>query len=241
MKKKSNKPSLLPVIALAVVILAVVIYYGVKFASPSMLKAYIATGTGNCQTSPIFCMQPGNEIIEARGNKEYLEQLTVFKFDDIQVRMPKDFVVVHERVQKVYYKKIKHKKCGSSAFLLNQPPDYFIHLFPQAASRGVKTDYEFLDRTMCANLNNIKDSTDAFFVIVKGIFIPDVGNQKTVTMIRFKLGAWKGFMNYNLTPAGNYFDCNIITDKNAFLKVYIKDVGKELDLDKVFAILSSLK
>lgn len=237
--KKNKNPGFLPIILIIIVVFGVIVYYGIKFATPSVLKAYIAAGTGSCQTAPIFCMHPEQEVVVARIDKEFLEQLALFKFDDIEICMPKDFTVTHERSERVYYKKWKQRSSGSSAFLLNQPPDYFVHLFPQLRGSGVKNDYDFLDRTMSASLENIKNSTDAFFVIVKGIFIPDIGDQRTLKMIRFKMGDRRGFINYNLSPGLNYFDCNIITNQGAFLKVYIKDTKGRLDLEKVFTILSS--
>jgi hypothetical protein len=174
-------------------------------------------------------------------DKEYLEELATFRFKNLEIRMPKDFVVVHEREQKVFYKKWKKRTKDSTAFILNQPPNYFIQLFPQVTARGVKNDYEFLDKTMSANLNSIKNTTDAFFVIVKGIFIPDIGDQRTAVMARFTLGKWKGFINYNLTSKLNYFDVSVIAENGRFYKVYIKDTRNKLNTDKVFAIISTIK
>ncbi|MFA5362659.1 MAG: hypothetical protein WC335_05365 [Candidatus Omnitrophota bacterium] len=239
--KKKKKLTYLPVILIAGILIGAAVYSAIKAASPSMLKAYIAAGTGSCQTSPIFCMAPDREITAGPIDKEYLDELALFRFKNLEIRMPKEFTVVHEREQKVFYKKWKRKTKGSTAFILSQKPDYFINLFPQAAERGVKNDYEFLERTMSANLNAIKNTTDAFFVIVKGIFIPNIGDQKTAVMARFTMGKWKGFINYNLTPEMNYFDCSIITEQNKFYKIYIKDAGSKLDTHKVFAIISTIK
>ncbi|MDD2703344.1 MAG: hypothetical protein PHC33_05010 [Candidatus Omnitrophica bacterium] len=239
-KKKKRLPYL-PVILIAGILIGTAGYSAVRFSSPSMLKAYIAAGTGSCQTSPIFCMAPDREITIAHIDKEYLAELALFRFKGLEICMPKDFTVVHEREHKVFYKKWKRKTKSSTAFILIQSPDYFINLFPQVGERGIKNDYEFLERTMSANLNAIKNATDAFFVIVKGIFIPDIGNQKTAIMARFAMGKWKGFINYNLTPGLNYFDCSIITEQGRFYKVYIKDMGAKLNTDKVFSIISTIK
>jgi len=42
-----------------------------------------------------------------------------------------------------------------------------------------------------------------------------------------------------LAKADNYFDCNIINNAGDFFKIYIKDKGASLDLDKVVAIIST--
>jgi hypothetical protein len=239
--KKKKKLTYLPVILIAGILIGTAVYYAARAAFPSILKAYIAAGTGSCQTSPIFCMAPDREVSITHIDKEYLEELALFRFKNLEIRMPKEFTVVHEREQKVFYKKWKRRTKNSTAFILNQPPNYFINLFPQIAERGIKSDYEFLERTMFANLNAIKNTTDAFFVILKGIFIPNIGDQKTAVMARFTMGKWKGFINYNMTPGLNYFDCSIITEEGRFYKIYIKDMGAKLDTDKVFAVISTIK
>lgn len=86
-------------------------------------------------------------------------------------------------------------------------------------------------------------------------------------MTQFRLNGKRGFINYNLgdqsgiasspQPAAsvakqsprndgqglyapvNYFDCNIIDDQGGFFKIYIKDDGARLDLNRVLAIIST--
>jgi len=94
---------------------------------------------------------------------------------------------------------------------------------------------------MYANLNKVENVTDGFFVVMKSIFIPDVGNQETARMIRFKHGGKTGYINYTLGSNDNYFDCNVLDEKGNFFKVYIKDIRGRLDLNDVYLIIDSLK
>ena len=91
-----------------------------------------------------------------------------------------------------------------------------------------------------ANESGINSVNDAFFVILKSIFTPDLGDQKTVKMIQFKSDARNYFLNYNLTGPAYFFDCTILTEEGDFFKVYIKDNFKTLDLNKVFSIISTI-
>ena len=75
---------------------------------------------------------------------------------------------------------------------------------------------------------------------MKSVFTPDIGDQKNVKIVKFKTADNKGFITYNFTASENYFDCDVIKDDDAFLKVYIKDKDRKLDLDKVIAIISTL-
>jgi len=76
---------------------------------------------------------------------------------------------------------------------------------------------------------------------MKSLFTPDLGDEKNVKMVKFAIGNKKGFISYNLAPAGNYFDCNIINNRGDFFKVYIKDRAAVLDLKNVLAIISTLE
>ena len=76
---------------------------------------------------------------------------------------------------------------------------------------------------------------------MKSIFTPDVGNQSTAKMIKFQLNNLKGFINYSMAKPSNYFDCNVSDAAGNFFKLYIKDIGARLDLNNVFAIISTLK
>ncbi|HTZ11758.1 MAG TPA: hypothetical protein VMD04_05250, partial [Candidatus Margulisiibacteriota bacterium] len=65
--------------------------------------------------------------------------------------------------------------------------------------------------------------------------------QATVKMYRFAGPGMRGFINYNLTPKGNYFDCNTFNQRGGYFKVYIRDMGGKLGLKDVFAIISSVR
>ena len=93
---------------------------------------------------------------------------------------------------------------------------------------------------MHARISETKNITDSFFVIMKSIFIPDLGEQGKVKMAQFALEDKKGFINYNLGRTESYFDCNVIDKEGNFFKVYIKDKGSTLDLEKLMAIISSV-
>jgi hypothetical protein len=76
---------------------------------------------------------------------------------------------------------------------------------------------------------------------MKGIFIPDIGNQHAARMCEFALGDKRGFLNYNLSGPGHYFDCDITDKEGNFFKVYIKDPQAALGLAEVFTIISSVE
>jgi hypothetical protein len=123
-------------------------------------------------------------------------------------------------------------------YVLYEPPDFFIDLFPQLKKQGISDNYGFIKRIMFAKSKEVKNLTDTFFMIMKGIFTPDLGDQKNVRMVEFKLADKKGFINYNLGKPDNYFDCNVISNAGDFFKIYIKDKGATLDLNQVLAIIS---
>lgn len=213
----------------------------IKFGLPALLKAYIEAGIGNCKKIPILCMQPTEEIINPELDKEYQKELLTYNFPKMAISMQKGFNVTQEMIKKVYYKKNKRLYKGSIIYVLYQEPNFFINLFPPLKKDGVTDNHEFLKRTMYANVNNIKNINSAFFVIMKGIFTPDLGDQRNVRMARFKVNGKRGFINYNLTESVNYFDCNIIEEDGSFFKAYIKDKGAKLDLAKVLAIIAKIK
>jgi hypothetical protein len=125
-------------------------------------------------------------------------------------------------------------------YLLRQKPDFFVQLFPRFTRGQIENDYDFVRRTMSARVDSIKDVTDTFFVIMKTIFTPYLGDQANLVMLEFTSGNRRGFINYNLGKRDNYFDCNIIDDQEGFFKVYIRDEGARLNLKKVFTIISTL-
>lgn len=225
---------------LITVLLLLGILFVAKFGGPSLLKMYIENGVGSCEKIPILCMQPEKEIIGLGVNKEYLAELTPYKSPKMSLAMPKGFSIVQETIKKVYYKKGKHKYAGSVIYLLYTEPKFFINLYPQLTKQGITDNYEFIKRTMFTRLTDIKNLTDTFFVIMKGIFIPDLGELKNVKMAQFVMSDKRSFINYNLAYPDNYFDCNIIDKDGNFFKIYIKDKGARLNLDKALTIISTV-
>jgi hypothetical protein len=232
-KKISRYVSLTIIFSLAILFVA-------KFAGQSILRLYIEVGIGTCQQIPVLCMAPTQGIINPYLNKEYIAGLLPYRFPKIEISLPRGFTVVQETIKKVYYKKWKRRHAGAVIYFLHEEPDFFINLFPQLKKQGIVNDYEFIRHTMHAKISEVKDLNDAFFVIMKGIFTPDLGEQKNVKMAYVTIVDKRGFINYNLAKPDNYFDCNIINSKGDFFKIYIKDKGARLDLDKVFAIISTV-
>jgi hypothetical protein len=223
----------------AIFLLAVA--FAVKFAGPATLRLYIESGIGDCRKIPILCMGPQEEIIRPAPNKEYIAELLPYKFPKISILIPKGFTVVQETIKKVYYKKHKRKQAGDVIYLLYEEPGFFLKLFPRLKIQGIPNDYEFIKHTMQARIKEIQNLDDAFFVIMKGIFTPDLGEQSQVKMAQFAMPGKKGFINYNLNKSGHYFDCNVINRQGDFFKVYIRDKGARLSLDKVLAIISTVE
>ena len=234
MKKKKNWGKY---IATAIFLILAVLFIA-KFGGPSILRLYVETGIGTCHKIPILCMVPEEEINNPLINKDYILGLLTYRFPKMTISVPKGFTVSQERIKKVYYKK-KHKGNAAIIYLLYEEPNFFVNLFPQLKKQGIGGDYEFIRRTMSAKLTDIKNITDTFFVIMKSIFTPDVGNQSNLKMAQFTMPGKKGFINYNISKTDNYFDCNVIDDEGDFFKIYIKDKGATLDLSKVLAIIST--
>jgi hypothetical protein len=221
-----------------IIILLFAILFMAKFGGPSILKLYIETGVGTCQKIPILCMAPEDGIIELDSNKEYFAELLPYKFPKIEIAVPRGFDIVQETIKKVYYKRKMRQHNTPTIYVLYEPPDFFIDLFPQLKKQGISDNYGFIKRIMFAKSKEVKNLTDTFFMIMKGIFTPDLGDQKNVRMVEFKLADKKGFINYNLGKPDNYFDCNVISNAGDFFKIYIKDKGATLDLNQVLAIIS---
>jgi len=240
-KIKKTRATIVRVFAV-VVLIAFAVLFAVRFGGPVFLKLYIESGIGNCKKIPILCYVPdAKEIVNPEIDKEYLAKSVIFKLPGVEITLPKEYMVVKEKVNKVYYKKMKHKCSGAIAYILYERPDFFVNLFPQARQEGIKNDYEFLSRTMSATIPSIKNITDTFFVIIKSFFIPDLGDQNTVKMIKFTMPDRKGFINYNISGPDNFFDCNMVLNSGDFFKVYIKDKGAKLTLENVFSSISTLK
>lgn len=235
-----RKAPLLTFLPLALVLLAAVLFI-IKFAGPSILKLYIQAGIGDCKKIPLLCMVPQERLDKIAIDKEAIGEFTPHDFSKMSVAVPQGFAVVQETVTKVYYKRRWPKQIGPVIYFLCQEPNFFTDLYPQMKARGIKNDYEFIKRVMFTRFSDIKVIDDAFFVVLKGIFLPDLGNQATVKMAEFSLQDKKGFISYNLTKQGNFFACDLVADNGYYFKMYIKDKESKLSLEKVFSIISTLK
>lgn len=212
----------------------------IKFSGVTLLRIYIEAGIGNCKKIPVLCITPQEEIINPAINSEYLAGLLPYKLAEIQIRIPKEFKVIKQKIVKEYYKKKRYKYNAATIYLLYKKPNFFINLFPQVQTQGIYNDYEFISRVMYASPADIDNLLDAFFVVMKGIFIPDLGEQNNVKMVKFRSLAQKGFIGYNIGEKENYFNCDIIAE-DGFYKLYIKDKAKLLDLEKALSIISSIE
>jgi len=159
----------------------------------------------------------------------------------MQIRAPKRFTLIKERIYKAYYRKKQFIAPGANIYLLYEKPNFFINLFPWVRAHGVSNDYDFLAHTMNATLNNVRGLHDAFFLVMKSIFTPGMGDQLQLEIVSFQDASRKGFITFNTTPQINYFDCNVIDSKGNFFKICIQDQGATLDLRNVLAIIASVK
>ncbi|MCX5696052.1 MAG: hypothetical protein NTW18_05315 [Candidatus Omnitrophica bacterium] len=222
------------------IVLGLACAFVIKFAAPQILRAYIQIGIGDCSKIPILCLAPQEPLVLLAIDKNYAQELIPLEFPKTRISAPKGFKVVQELVKKPYYKKKRPRNAESVIYILHQPAGFFINLFPQVKQVGIKDNYEFMYSLMSARQAEINNLKDAFFVILKSIFTPDLGDQRTAKMIRFKSEERNYFINYNLSGPVNFFDCSIITKSGDFFKVYIKDTGKVLDLNKAFTIASGI-
>jgi hypothetical protein len=217
------------------------IIFVVIFGGPNILRSYIENGIGGCKKIPILCKYPTQEIPKLAIEKEYIDTFIPYKFSKLSVSAPRGFAVIQELEKKPYYKKRLNRRRESAIHLFRQNPGYFLKLFPQVKAKDIKDNYDFIKRLTFADINQVKNLTDAFFVILKSIFTPDIGNQNKVVMASFNIPGKKGFISYNLFDKGYYFDCNVISDSGDFFKVYIKDMKASLEIKDVLAIISTLK
>lgn len=211
------------------------------FAGPLILRRYIETGIGTSKQIPILCKSPSAEILHRQVNKEYRSQLLPYQLPGMLGYFPKGFNITLEVYKRDFYKKHKTLAQASAIYLLREDKDFFLNLFPILKKQGIADDYDFINHTLCARLNTIISLQDAFFVIMKSIFIPDLGDQAKVTLSRFAVENMSGFISYNTTGDVNYFDAIFFNRAGTFFRVYIKDKEKELDLDKAFTIISTLR
>lgn len=218
------------------------VLYVIRFGGPAILRMYIEAGLGNCQKTPILCVKPQREVINPVINEKYLFGLPYSELDGIQICTPEEFKLIKQKIKKVYHYVEKMPRfADSTIYLLYEPPNFFVNLFHQSKKYGINTDYDFIGRVMNVNLNEINNIPGAFFAIMKGIFTPNLGDQKNVKIVKITSREFKGFISYNFGITENYFDCNIFDNKNNYFKVYIKDLEKMLDMNKVLAIISSIK
>jgi hypothetical protein len=224
-----------------VIISTLAIAFVVIFAGPNILKSYIETGIGSCVKIPILCKTPTQEIINPEIDKAYLSTLIPYKFSKLTLSAPKGFAVIQELEKRPYYKKRLGRHKESIIYTFHQDPGYFIKLFPQVKSASLTNNYDFIKRLAFAQIEGIKNINDAFFVILKSIFTPDLGDQNKVISASFVMPDRKGFINYNLFDKEYYFECNVISKEGDFFKVYIKDTGATLELKEIFAIISTLE
>ncbi|MFA5349705.1 MAG: hypothetical protein WC357_00050 [Candidatus Omnitrophota bacterium] len=220
--------------------LIICLLFVIKFAGPNILRQYIAYGIGDCKTIPILCIQPDEKTLTPEADKEYIDTLVPQSFPKMSISVPKGFNLVQELVKRRYYKK-RRPENNAVIYLLRQEPKAFIRLYPDVQKQGIYNNYGFIRRLMYANLSKINNITDAFFIIMKSVFTPDIGPQNIAKMIKFEMGEKRGFINYTMAKPNNYFDCNVFDAQGNFFKVYIKDIGARLDLNNVFAIISTLK
>jgi hypothetical protein len=237
---KKTKRKLIVKYAVNTVVLIFCLAFVVRFAGKRILQQYISYGIGNCRTIPILCMQPEEKALTPEVDKEYLDTLVPQRFPKLSVSVPKGFNVVQELITRKYYKRRKTEN-NAVIYLLRQQPEAFVKLYPDVRKFGINNNYEFIRRIMYANLKKMNGVEDAFFIIMKSIITPDIGPQNVCKMIAFELGEKKGFVNYTMSRTNNYFDCSVFDPQGNFFKIYIRDPGSRLDLNKVFTIISSLK
>jgi len=226
---------------LAAIFLVLAVVYIIKNASSPFLKLYVRQGMGDCRTNPILCAVPQVGQIAHQPDKAYLEELKLFRFDKLQILLPKDFKVVLEQSEKFYYKKRPWRARGGTVFLLLEPAGYFISMLPELKKKGITNDYEFIERLLSANLEGIATLGDVFFVVLKGLFTPNLGPGKEIKIVRFSTADKKGFISYNLGPSANYFDCNVFDSDGNYFAVYIQDALGKLKLENVLTIISTVK
>lgn len=226
---------------LTAVILSLALFYVVKNAGPATIRLYIESGIGNCKEIPIMCSAPEDKFYQAKIDQDFVAMLHEYNLDQIHIHTPDGFKLVKQKIVIRYYKKKKDRSNGSTIYIVQKPVDFFVTLFADVTKNDVKNDYDFVSRVMNARINKINNLKDAFYVIMKGIFTPDLGDQASIKIVKVKAGTMNGFVSYNYEPHANYFDCNLLEKSGGYYKVYIKDKAKKLDLDKVVAMISTLR
>ncbi|MCX5697544.1 MAG: hypothetical protein NTU54_06235 [Candidatus Omnitrophica bacterium] len=226
---------------LIIISLVPVVLFVAKFGGPSILKMYVRAGITQSHNQAIFSLAPEQAINKPEIENAYLSGLKHYRLPEIEISLPKDIRAVQGETTRTYYKKRPWRTGEAVAYILYEKPRFFMNLFPRLKKQGITSDQDFLSHTMSAKLDDIKTITDAFFVIMKGIFTPDLGDQKNLQMLSFSTSDKNGFISYNLNKSANYFDCNFFDHKGNFFKVYVKDITGSLDINKIFAIISTVK
>jgi len=223
-----------------VIFLAAGTAFVIRFAGPMLLRRYVEVGIGDCRKIPILCALPAEGVLQLEINKNLTRDYIPYNFPKMTVSAPKGFSVVQEMIKKYYYKKKVEQNTQSIIYVLYEEKGYFPGLFQEAKKLGVNDNAEFLRRVMYALPQDVKSLGDAFFVIMKSIFIPDVGDQTKAVMARFQMGDKSGYIIYNLGESENYFNFDMVDSTGAYFKAYIKDKGAKLSLDDAFSIVSTL-
>lgn len=218
-----------------------VVLFVAKFGGPSILKMYVRAGMSYSQNLAIFSLEPEQGNYNLSADEAFMTKLRRYRLPRMEIYLPKDIRAVEGETTISYYKKRPRSPKDSVAYLLSEKPNFFMGLFPHLAKQGINNDRDFLNRTMSAKIEDIKTITDAFFVIMKGVFTPDLEDQKNLKMIKFTCAGKHGFLSYNMSGKANYFDCNFFDREGNFFKVYIKDPSASLDLNKVCTIVSTAK
>lgn len=228
----------------AAIVFILVAAFIIMFGGPTILRAYVNMGLGGSQRLPIFSTVPEQDIVNLPIDKAideaYTFGLVKYEIGGMSISIPKNFTLINERIKKAYYKKKYRPFKGPAVYLLYEKPEFFISLFPDIKKQGVHNDYEFINRMMYARIADIKNITTAFFVVIKSIFTPDLGDQKNLKIAKFSFSDRKGFVAYNLGEKENYFNCDVFDNRNNYFKVYIKDKEASLDLNKVLIIISTV-
>ncbi len=213
----------------------------IKFGGPGLLRSYVEMGLGGSHKLPVFYTAPDQEVNNFSVDEAYIAGLAKYEIGGMAISIPKEFTLINEHIQKVYFKKKYAPFKGPVVYLLYEKPGFFTSLFPDIKKQGITDDYAFISRMMSAKVTDIKNITSAFFVVIKSLFTPDLGDQANLKIIKFATADRKGFIAYNLSSRANYFNCDVFDNQNNYFKVYIKDKNANLDLDKVLMITSTVK
>lgn len=222
-------------------ILGAAVLFIIRFGGPQLLSFYVRSGLGKEVHLPIFYSARKEERAVTAVSEQVLAQLRPTRMENVELGVPKEFVIFKGALKRSYYKKWPPKSAGSQIHLLTQPKNYFVRLNPQVMAQGVSDDYEFLRRVQDARLDRIRSISDAFFVIMKGIFTPDLGDQKDLRTVTFTLPGKRGFLTESHASEGDFYDCNFFDDRDRYFKLYIKDLNRSLSRSGVLAIVSTVR